>query len=125
MTFTAEDLYAASPDIIGEAERFLAQKYAGDNIQDFEVITSSGKRFSPLTSTEIHKKSPVGLEATLAEKFHGPTVVMSHHATSALSVAPRIKSDPVSPAFASRLESLIEEVSPTLWIHGHTHDAFN
>jgi Icc-related predicted phosphoesterase len=52
-------------------------------------------------------------------------VVVSHHAPSPRSVAPRYGADLVSAAFASDLESLIEHYEPDLWIHGHTHDSFD
>jgi Icc-related predicted phosphoesterase len=42
--------------------------------------------------------------------------------TTRSRAAPRYANDPLNPAFASRLESLIEEYQPALWIHGHTHD---
>jgi hypothetical protein len=34
----------------------------------------------------------------------------------------RYVNDPLNPAFASRLEGLIERYQPAGWIHGHTHD---
>jgi Icc-related predicted phosphoesterase len=39
-----------------------------------------------------------------------------------MSVAKRYANDPLNPAFASRLEDLIEKYQPALWIHGHTHE---
>ena len=42
-----------------------------------------------------------------------------------MSVSARFNTDSLSPAFASRLELVIEEFAPALWIHGHTHDAFD
>lgn len=41
-------------------------------------------------------------------------------ATSALKSL-RIKNDVLNPSFASRLENVIEQYQPDLWIHDHTH----
>jgi predicted phosphodiesterase len=74
---------------------------------------------------ERHRASVGALQKLLEVPFDGPTVVVSHHAPSPRSVAPRYGADLVSAAFASDLESLIEHYEPDLWIHGHTHDSFD
>ena len=56
------------------------------------------------------------------QPFDGPTVVITHHLPALKSIAPRYANDPLNPAFASRLEGVIESYRPTLWIHSHTHD---
>jgi Icc-related predicted phosphoesterase len=58
----------------------------------------------------------------LEQLFDGPTVVISHHLPALKSIAPRYANDALNPAFASRLEDVIERYRPALWIHGHTHD---
>jgi Icc-related predicted phosphoesterase len=45
----------------------------------------------------------------------------THHAPSARSLSPRYAQDPVSAAYASNLDDLVEAYAPALWIHGHTH----
>jgi Icc-related predicted phosphoesterase len=67
----------------------------------------------------------------------GPTVVVTHHAPSRRSIAPRFASDWVTPAFVSDLPADFFEArsmwlagaeqraGPILWIHGHTHSAFD
>ena len=47
--------------------------------------------------------------------------MVTHHLPAPMSVARRYANDPLNPAFASRLEDLIEKNHPELWIHGHTH----
>lgn len=42
---------------------------------------------------------------------------------SLLSVADRFATDPVSAAYASRLDDLACQAN--LWIHGHMHDSFD
>lgn len=60
------------------------------------------------------------LRRELQTPFDGPTVVVTHHAPSATSVAPQYVGDRLSPAFASNLPDEFFDV-PALWIHGHTH----
>ena len=52
-------------------------------------------------------------------------VVVTHHAPSRASVAPRFAGQRLNPAFVSGLESLIEAGRPSLWVHGHTHTSFD
>lgn len=52
-------------------------------------------------------------------------VVITHHAPSLLSVPKVLKDDPVSCAYASNLDSLIEVAKPVLWIHGHLHHSLD
>ena len=59
----------------------------------------------------------------LAKPFDGPTVVVTHHAPSWLSVPDKFRE--ASAAYASRLEDLILDHEPLLWIHGHTHTSFD
>ena len=60
------------------------------------------------------------LRRELQTPFDGPTVVVTHHAPSAMSVAPQYVGDRLSPAFVSDLPAEFFDV-PALWIHGHTH----
>jgi Icc-related predicted phosphoesterase len=64
-------------------------------------------------------------DAWFARQRAGPTVVVTHHLPASSSIAKRYADDPLNPAFASRLEGLIEAHQPTLWVHGHTHEPFD
>lgn len=67
----------------------------------------------------------------------GPIVVVTHHAPSRKSIARRFASDWVTPAFVSDLPAEFfddrsmwlagakQRSGPVLWIHGHTHAAFD
>lgn len=91
---------------------------------DFTVIRSNnGGCFTPEESVEFHRASRAWLESCLATPHEGPTVVVTHHLPSLLSVATRYQNDPVSAAFASPLDDLIRLAD--VWIHGHTHDSFD
>lgn len=79
----------------------------------------------PADARQAHQATRRYLEAILSTEFDGPTVVVTHHAPSSLSVAPRFKDSPLNPAFASDLTDLIWQFTPDLWIHGHVHDSFD
>jgi calcineurin-like phosphoesterase family protein len=50
-------------------------------------------------------------------------VVITHHAPHPGSIAPKFATHPLNPAFVSNLEHLMGRAQ--LWIHGHTHRAFD
>lgn len=79
----------------------------------------NGTPFRAVHAYEIHAASRAWLEAELAKPWAGKTVVVTHHAPSARSVAACYADDPLTPAFASNLESLAQQAD--LWIHGHMH----
>jgi len=102
----------ANAEALDEARRF---------IRDFSVIRNGERLFTPEDSVVLHQAGRRWLEARLEEPFAGPTVVITHHLPAARSTAGPYAASPLNPAFASRLEPLIERYSPVLWIHGHTH----
>lgn len=78
-------------------------------------------RFRPQQALRLHHQSRQYLAETLAAKFNGPSVVVSHHAPHWGSVHPRFRNDPVTGGFASDLSALIDKYQPTVWLHGHVH----
>lgn len=55
-----------------------------------------------------------------------PCVVVTHHAPSTGSLAPRFARQRLSAAFISDLDALLtRHAGPALWLHGHTHDCFD
>lgn len=94
------------------------------HVSDFSRITfGSTGWMTPAQSVILHRASASWLESRLEAQFAGPTVVVTHHAPSFCSVAPQWRRDIVSAAFASRLDDLVTKSD--LWIHGHTHSAFD
>ena len=71
-----------------------------------------------------HQLDRQWLAAQLAIPFDGPTVVMTHHAPHANSIAPKFALNWVTCGFASHLPASFFAV-PGLWIHGHTHSRFD
>ena len=105
----------------GEGEAWFSRQTARSLIDDFRSIKNGDRYFTPEDSVHLHRASVHWLVTELEKEFSGPTVVVTHHLPSSLSVAKRYRGDPLNPAFASRLEGIIEKYQPDLWIHGHTH----
>jgi predicted phosphodiesterase len=106
----------------GEGEAWFARERARRCMNDFVRIRNGGHKFRPEDSVVLHEASRTWLVSQLEQSFDGPTVVISHHLPALKSIAPRYANDALNPAFASRLEEVIERYRPALWIHGHTHD---
>ena len=111
--------------LFGISDRYFALQYARKGMTDFELIRYNGKSFTPEDSIRIHEQSRGWLEQMLAQPFDGRTVVVTHHVPSPRSVHPRYAKNLLTPAFASDLESLMDEGRVALWVHGHTHDPFD
>jgi len=105
----------------GEGEAWFARRRAMRLMEDFTLIRNGGRRLTPEDSVAVHETSKAWLVGELESEFDGPTVVVTHHLPASTSIAKRYTNDPLNPAFASRLEDVIEKYRPELWIHGHTH----
>lgn len=109
--------------LYGEGEAWFSRQRASHSIKDFSAIRKEGRRFTPEDSVQLHDASKAWLVSELRNPFEGKTVVVTHHLPATPSIASRYRNDPLNPAFASRLEDVIETYQPELWIHGHTHVA--
>jgi len=107
----------------GDGEAWFARQRAKRSIDDFAAIRNEGRRFTPEDSAQLHEASMAWLVSELRNKCQGSTVVVTHHLPATPSIASEYRNDPLNPAFASRLEVVIERYQPDLWIHGHTHVA--
>lgn len=91
---------------------------------DFDRIRFHGGNWlTPADTVRLHRESAAFLAEALNTRFHGSTVVVTHHLPSMRSVADRFKRELMSAAFASNLDHLVAKAD--LWIHGHTHDSFD
>ena len=77
-------------------------------------------RFTPDDARREHALSRDWLQARLDILTALPTVVVTHHAPSPLSVDPLYEGSDLNPCFYSRLPEPLFEAG-ALWVHGHTH----
>ena len=104
-------------------DREAAMRNAEGIMSDFSLI-----QFSPEDrllcagdTTRLHAASVNWLRGELARCDRARTIVVTHHAPSARAEAPYHAQSPLKSAFASDLDSIIEQSGVPLWIYGHTH----
>jgi hypothetical protein len=111
----------------GEARR-AAMEEAQRFMRDFSRIRvgdAPDSLFTPADSTALFHLNAGWLERKLAERYDGPTVVVTHHAPSRKSIHPRFADSLLNACFVSDAERLLDGTRARLWIHGHTHDSFD
>ncbi|WP_153100558.1 metallophosphoesterase [Paraburkholderia hayleyella] len=89
-----------------------------------DVMRDTTRDLTPNDTLALHAQARAWLEQQLAQPFAGQTIVVTHHAPHRLSLAPRYAQDPVSAGFVNDLPTLVQ-APVALWIHGHTHSAFD
>lgn len=106
-------------------KQIAAQQHAQRRMNDYRRISilhnEKRRLLRPQDTVNLHRQDRAFIQATLAHQFIGPTVVVTHHAPHANSVAAEFLGDPLSPAFASNLNDMIMTYQPALWVHGHDH----
>lgn len=111
--------YQANDDTMTIAKRFM---------RDYQQIYAADQLFSPEQSVQLHRQQRQWLKQALidAKALGKKTVVMSHHSISPLSVSEKYATLPSNAAFVSDLSAwMYESWAPVLWVHGHTHEAFD
>lgn len=102
-----------------------AMAHARASMNDYRKIAwqkEPWQRFNPVHAYRLHQAS----RRFLLGKFRTnpvPTVVVTHHLPHPLSLPKGSKGDLTNAAYASDLSSIIEQGSPSLWVHGHIHDS--
>ena len=94
---------------------------ARNSIYDFSTIRTPSGFLTPEQTVIMHRVAREWLGEQLSTPFDGPTVVVTHHAPSERSNAPRFDGSPLTPAFCSELTELAGLA--TVWIHGHCHNS--
>ena len=92
-------------------------------MSDYAVIqfSSENRVLRARDTARLHSESVAWLRGALARCNRARTIVVTHHAPSPRSAPPHHADSPLKAAFASDLDSLIEQSGVPLWIHGHTH----
>jgi predicted phosphodiesterase len=99
-------------------------------VNDYRAIAlqapESTKRrpLTPADTLAFHAAERAWLRQKLREPFDGATVVVTHHAPAAGSIASRWADDGLTPSFVSDLPDEFFAV-PSWWVHGHTHSSFD
>lgn len=94
-----------------------------EKMNDYKRI-GKDPQFSKLRSIdtyEMHQKARFWLENSLKNSTAKNNIVVTHHAPSIQSVPAAYKDDPISSAYASDLEEMINTYQPQYWVHGHIH----
>lgn len=102
----------------------VAQEAAALYMLDYGAIRIGERALTPADTVRLHEEQRGWLQARLewacAEGLKA--IVMTHHAPTAKSIAPRYGGSKATPAFASDLSDwMFKAWSPVLWVHGHTH----
>jgi len=101
--------------------------YCANWMNDFHRIAcgpeDKPRQFMPPDAAMLHARSVRWLKEKLNEPHNGRTVVVTHHAPHAKSLAPCFARDPASAAFVSNLDRLMGP-PVDVWLHGHTHSAY-
>lgn len=97
---------------------------ARECMPEFRGLTrrEDGEKFTPEDSYQMHTETIERIRNFIEEPTDRVKIIVTHHAPSCLSVAPRFKGNPLNGAFCSQLDENISESGPQLWIHGHMHD---
>lgn len=111
--------------LFGDDTRHAAMQECEALMNDYRRIglAAKSRKLNASDTAQFHARQRHWLERKLDQPFAGKTVVVTHMAPSMRSVAGRFRTMPVSAAYASRLESLVERAD--LWVHGHMHTSFD
>lgn len=89
--------------------------------KDYRHIRTAGyRRIVPADTATWSTQARAWLQHALAQPFDGPTVVVSHHPPTALSL-PNGVATALDASDANDWDQMILDLSPDMWIHGHTH----
>lgn len=119
--FAGNDIFQVRRDA-----RLATGSRSGGGMNDFRKIRVAAegyRRFSPLNAATIHLQCRRWLSQKLSEPHGGPTVIITHHAPSMLCVPVDKRHDPITAAYASNADDIIEAGQPDLWVWGHIHDS--
>lgn len=82
------------------------------------TVTEDGWRLPPGDTIAVHDDHRAWLMTELRRSCRGCTIVVTHHAPSAMVAG---EMTPFSPCFASNMELETKRFQPALWLFGHTH----
>jgi len=90
-------------------------------LNDFRNINYKNKPLTVADYNGYHKESLHFLERELSLSMHPKKVVVTHHVPTFRNYPANYLDSPISEAFATELDDLIESTQPVYWIYGHHH----
>lgn len=105
-------------DLLKHGEKKAAE--VSQRLNDFKTIRFKDQSFDQFSFTQLHRRSLLWLENTLAEPFAGKTVVITHHAPSGLSWQEKFN-ELKKMAYCNDLDQLCTQYQIEAWFHGHIH----
>lgn len=93
---------------------------AGRGMNDHRAISTNGRNFVPQDALDKHAASLAFLRDNIGQRQ--PTVIVTHHAPSGLSIDEDRYGDSVlNAAYASPLDDFVAASGAAVWHHGHVH----
>jgi len=90
--------------------------YEASQFSDFQEIVD----FRPWVVAENRK-----FQSFMEKNLKEGDVVLTHYLPSTKSIARKYQGAPTNAFFVCEMDQLIYDRSPSLWIHGHTHEPFD
>ena len=118
-TLWTDYLYQANANTVAIAQQFM---------RDYQEINYGNRRLTPLDTVTMHQRHRAWLLDALQQshKDNMPTIVMTHHSISPQSIAAKYADYPSNAGFVVDLSEWLDaDFAPDVWIHGHTHEAFD
>ena len=103
--------------------RAAAMEQSRKRNPDYSFIRNGERAFAPEDAVALCSAHRAWLGDRLQEPFSGHTVVITHFAPHAGSIAREFLNHPANPGFIVPLDDLMGRA--VLWIHGHTHTGFD
>ena len=108
----------------------ITMQYLKSSMNDYNVITKYYKdknvyhRLTTDATYQMHHETKRYFQQVLENNTGMPTVVITHHAPSTMSIPPQYKEDfHMNGGFASDLsEFILDHPQIKTWVHGHMHD---
>lgn len=111
----------------GPEQQAASRAEARRLVRDFSRIrrrADSEEIFTPEAAARFASHA-AWLQERPAHRHNGPTVVITHHASTRRSIHPRFADSLLNAAFVSDAAHLLHGERVALWIHGHTRDSFD
>lgn len=91
-------------------------------MNDFAMIADIGEHNNGI---DWGKEAYIFFKNNLEIHKNKPVICISHNGPSLASIPNRFMGSPLNACFSNNWHHLMENYTPRLWAHGHTHDSFD